>query len=607
MATADHAKMKVTLLSGFLGVSPPWFLAAPHRCSDGEDPSIFRRRAHDCVSCVSSLTLSAPPHAPATLSAAINFTGWQDDVIEKNSPPKCNEEDKLKMAVIVNDMGEVNLDAEEIKSTKMIQEDAEMVEMQNGCICCTLRGDLLKTVKKLSEEGQFDYLVIESTGIGEPLPVAQTFTMDVDEMTPKDGKLKPAEQSMNSLHHYAKLDTCVTVVDGLNIFEVLGSIETLADADNISGMLGNTGAKDGNDSPMDVTELSPEQEAAKKQVVEKVLGFNEKVLRNLLESRELSTEGDKEAMANRLIAAFEKEVLGQMEPPVDDRAVSRLWLDQIEFANVIVVSKVHQLLEQGEAGETKLINTIDLIQKLNPKAKIVAPRQDKYGDLDVFASILDTGLFDMEEAQMTSKWQQELAAEEHTAETEEYGISSLMFVEDEAPFHPVRLAKIMRGFGDYEDAVRAGKSDDDVEEEVSGSSLPNVFKGVVRTKGHIWLANANAFPISFQSAGAHIDMRPSDNPFLWEVDRKLNEIEKEKNKEIEEKKGDGSEDDIDMEYILGTPVTDGFKKMVRSQVQLHKSQGLWTKDNGALKKISLTHTQCWRDDTRSILVISLSD
>ena len=226
-------------------------------------------------------------------------------------------------------------------------------------------------------QGSFDYLVIESTGIGEPLPVAQTFTMDVDEMTPKDGKLKPAEQSMNSLHHYAKLDTCVTVVDGLNIFEVLGSIETLADADNISGMLGNTGASDGKESTTEATELSPEQEAAKKQVVDKVLGFNEKVLRNLLESRELSTDGDKEAMANRLIAAFEKELLGQMQPPVDDRAVSRLWLDQIEFANVIVVSKVHQLLEQGETGETKLINTIDLIQKLNPKAKVVAPRQDK--------------------------------------------------------------------------------------------------------------------------------------------------------------------------------------------------------------------------------------
>jgi len=171
---------------------------------------------------------------------------------------------------------------------------------------------------------------------------------------------------------------------------------------------------------------------------------------------------------------------------------------------------------------------------------------------------------------------QELAAEEHTAETEEYGISSVMFVEDEAPFHPVRLAQIMRGFGDYEDAVRLGKSDDGAEEEVSGSSFPDVFKGVVRTKGHIWLANANAFPISFQSAGAHIDMRPSENPFLWEVERKLNK----KEKEIEEKKGDGSDDGSDDAMILGTPITDDFKRMVRSQVQLHKEQGLWTKDHG---------------------------
>ena len=198
-------------------------------------------------------------------------------------------------------------------------------------------------------------------------------------MTPKEDKLKPAEQMMNSLHHYAKLDTCVTVVDGLNIFEVLGSIETLADADNISGMLGNTGASDGKESSssMKDTVLTPEQEAAKKQVVDKVSSFNEKVLRNLLEARGLSTEGEKEAMAKRLISAFEEEVLGQTHPPVDDRPVSRLWLDQIEFANVIVVSKVQQLLEQGETGETKLINTIDLIQKLNPKAKVVAPRQDK--------------------------------------------------------------------------------------------------------------------------------------------------------------------------------------------------------------------------------------
>ena len=96
---------------------------------------------------------------------------------------KRSEDERLKMAVIVNDMGEMNLDAEEIKNSKVVQEDAEMVEMHNGCICCTLRGDLLKAVKSLSEEGKYDYLVIESTGIGEPLPVAQTFAMDVDSMS----------------------------------------------------------------------------------------------------------------------------------------------------------------------------------------------------------------------------------------------------------------------------------------------------------------------------------------------------------------------------------------------------------------------------------------
>jgi molybdopterin-guanine dinucleotide biosynthesis protein len=91
------------------------------------------------------------------------------------------EGENLKIAVVVNDMGEINLDADDIKHSKLVQEDAEMVELHNGCICCTLRGDLLKTVKSLSDEGKYDCLVIESTGISEPLPVAQTFVMDVDD------------------------------------------------------------------------------------------------------------------------------------------------------------------------------------------------------------------------------------------------------------------------------------------------------------------------------------------------------------------------------------------------------------------------------------------
>ncbi len=90
----------------------------------------------------------------------------------------------LKIAVIVNDMGSINIDAKEIKQHKLIKEKTEMVELQNGCICCTLRGDLLKTVKELSESKEnYDYLVIESTGIAEPLPVAQTFIMDINDMS----------------------------------------------------------------------------------------------------------------------------------------------------------------------------------------------------------------------------------------------------------------------------------------------------------------------------------------------------------------------------------------------------------------------------------------
>jgi Ni2+-binding GTPase involved in maturation of urease and hydrogenase len=119
------------------------------------------------------------------------FLGAGKTTLLKRILRQNNNGDKLKMAVIVNDMGEINLDADEIKESKLIQEDAEMVELHNGCICCTLRGDLLKTVKSLSDEGTFDYLVIESTGISEPLPVAQTFVMDID--APADAKVLPMD------------------------------------------------------------------------------------------------------------------------------------------------------------------------------------------------------------------------------------------------------------------------------------------------------------------------------------------------------------------------------------------------------------------------------
>lgn len=413
-----------------------------------------------------------------------------------------DESERLRMAVIVNDMVEVNLDADEIRNSKVVHEDAEMVEMHNGCICCTLRGDLLKTVKSLSQEGKFDYLVIESTGIGEPLPVAQTFTMDVDnlgdydvddnggergdnvedgETKSKKRKLEVATDAKTSLSHYATLDTLVTVVDGLNLYDVLGSIETLADENNISGMLGNTGAVTSNVGHDSVDIVC-------------VLGNNE-----------------------------EEEENVHVASEIDDRPVSQLWLDQIEYANVIVVSKVSLLLKkEGEVnGEKKLKEIEALLEKLNSKAKILTPREDKYGDLDVSKTLIDTGLFDMEEASASAGWQEELEKEEHNPETEEYSISSTIFRAIDRPFHPDRLNAILGGFGDYTSALNI------THEPTDGSD--EVFRGVVRSKGQIWLANANAYPIDFHSAGAHINISMNDEemPFLSAIERSEWEEEEE--------------------------------------------------------------------------------
>ena len=148
----------------------------------------------------------------------------------------------MKVAIIVNDMGAINLDAEEVVKHKLIQEKSEMVELHNGCICCTLRGDLMKTVKELSEESVFDYLVIESTGIAEPLPVAQTFVMDVN-----TGEIPGTKHDHDHSHQhdetpdfeplskYARMDTLVTVLDSFNFFKILSQVETEADRKKFLG------------------------------------------------------------------------------------------------------------------------------------------------------------------------------------------------------------------------------------------------------------------------------------------------------------------------------------------------------------------------------------
>jgi G3E family GTPase len=229
----------------------------------------------------------------------------------------------LKVAVIVNDMSEVNVDARLVENENTLSRTEEkLVEMSNGCICCTLREDLMVEVEKLAKEGRFDYLLIESTGISEPVPVAQTFSF-VDE-----------EKGID-LSKFSYIDTMVTVVDCFNFFKDFGTNELLLD-----------------------------------------------------------------------------RKLTDMEG--DYRTIVNLLTDQIEFANVIVLNKT-DLVDAKTVGLLKAS-----IQKLNPGAKIITSDFGRAAPKE----ILNTKLFDFEEAQTSAGWQKELEGGVHIPETEEYGISS---------------------------------------------------------------------------------------------------------------------------------------------------------------------------------------
>ena len=252
-----------------------------------------------------------------------------------------NKED-LKVAVIVNDMSEVNVDAELIKNEKTLSRTEEkLVEMSNGCICCTLREDLMIEVERLAKENRFDYLLIESSGISEPVPVAQTFSF-IDEENGID------------LSRFSYVDTMVTVVDAFNFFKDFGSPETLMD-------------------------------------------------------RDLTNIED------------------------DFRTIVNLLTDQIEFANVIILNKT-DLVTKEHLGILKAA-----IQKLNHSAKII---ESTYSKVET-KEILNTGLFNFEEAEQSAGWIEELNKDEHTPETEEYGISSFVY-RSKKPFDPKRFWKYVQ-------------------------------------------------------------------------------------------------------------------------------------------------------------------
>lgn len=276
----------------------------------------------------------------------------------------------LRVAVIVNDMSEINIDSRLVKDggAGLSRTEETLVEMTNGCICCTLRDDLLIEVSRLARENRFDYLLIESTGISEPLPVAVTFTFE--------------DETGHSLSQVARLDTMVTVVDAAKFLDDFNSVDDLKD-------------------------------------------------------RQLEMGAD------------------------DERSIGDLLIDQIEFANVLVMNKTDLV----SAEERERLRGI--LRHLNPAARIV---ESEHGRVPLDA-ILNTGLFNMEEAEQSAGWLKELNGH-HTPETEEYGIRNFVY-RARRPFHPERLnAVIDEGIHD-----------------------------VLRAKGFLWLATANDALLLFAIAG----------------------------------------------------------------------------------------------------------
>lgn len=282
-----------------------------------------------------------------------------------------NNRDGRRVAVIVNDMSEVNIDAATVqREVQLNRSEEKLIEMSNGCICCTLREDLLLEVRKLAEENRFDYLVIESTGISEPLPVAETFTF--------------ADEDGVSLSDIATLDTMVTVVDAANFLSDYDQAQYLQDTD---------------------------------------------------------------------------ENLGEE----DERSVADLLIEQVEFADVILVTKTDLI------SDAHLQRLTGVIKTLNTEARIIPIQHGKIP----LCEVLGTGSFSFARAKQAPGWLKEMRGE-HIPETEQYGIASFVY-RARKPFHPQRFHDFLHS------KTLAGK--------------------LIRSKGYFWLASRPEYAGQWNQAG----------------------------------------------------------------------------------------------------------
>ncbi|RLL95412.1 hypothetical protein CFD26_105457 [Aspergillus turcosus] len=367
----------------------------------------------------------------------------------------------LRIAVVVNDMSKLNIDAALITHHTVSQTKEKLIQLQNGCICCTLRGDLLSELARLARQKEVQYVVIESTGISEPMQVAETFTAEFssamlqadEEMMVDEDSRKVLTEIVNlgGLHTLARLDTTVTVVDAFNLLSNFDTAEFLSDR-----------------------------------------------------------YGSKEII------------------PEDERTISDLMVDQIEFADVLIINKIETV---DEATRTRIRN---LLKMLNPDAKVL---ETSYSRVDV-KEILDTGRFDFVKAASGAGWLRSLheMTVQNTGngqrmapkpETIEYGINNFVYTA-RRPFHPRRIFSLLHdkfiilqnneaeeedekedadegeeeeGEGEDNMDVDEDEDEDDSDDEsISDFDQPDpseilqnkrnhpAFSSVLRSKGFFWLA-----------------------------------------------------------------------------------------------------------------------
>lgn len=375
-------------------------------------------------------------------------------------------------------MASVNIDAAIISKAEILHREEKLIQMQNGCICCTLRHDLLEEVYALAKSGLYDYLIIESSGISEPMQVAETFAMTSEDLNGSEGD---EHEILHSLQSIARLDTCVSILDATSIFEYFDCAKFVGE---------------------------------------------------------------------KFVAEFEAS-----EGANAEQTVVNLFINQIEFANVVILNKVDLV----SAETVKMAENI--IKMLNPSAEILKSTYSKIP----LEKILDTGKFSMESAEKAAGWLNSLNEESpHVPETLEYGIGSFIY-RARRPFHPERLFDLLEKYyliieygqteisedddtdadSEYEDN-ETGESNFDLEKDEKKAKLEtlnneiqvsdgdeaedgaeneeliksrleakknSVFSGLFRSKGFIWIANRPTIMGEWAQAGSIITINPAGKWF----------------------------------------------------------------------------------------------